>query len=103
MPTQNSEPFWRQHVDAWRTSGLTQKQYSARHGLSAMTLAKWSSELQRRKRGVSPRQALVPIRVASESASRPPITVERGALRMTVPVGTDPRWLAALLREMAAC
>ena len=102
MAISKPERFWQQHVDVWRASGLTQKQYSKRHGLNAMTLAKWSSVLQRRLRA-KPGQALVPVRVVGEQVPASAIEVQRGALRLLVPVGTDPHWVAALLREMPAC
>ena len=35
----------RQHVEAWRASGQTQKQYCEQHGLSRSTLAYWSSKI----------------------------------------------------------
>jgi hypothetical protein len=77
MATQESEPFWRQHVDTWRASGLTQKRYSKRHGLAATTLTNWSSVQQRRTRKKSD-QALVPMRVGSPLHTDMPIaTVDR--------------------------
>lgn len=100
MQASKTEAFWRRHVEAWRSSGLTQKQYSAKHGINALTLAHWSYLLKRRSS--KPAQALVPVRVIGEA---PPMTVElqHGAWRIAVPVGTDPRWLAALIRETCAC
>jgi len=95
-----TEAFWHRHVETWRSSGLTQKQYSVKHGINALTLAHWSYLLKRRSS--KPAQALVPVRVIGEA---PPMTVElqHGAWRIAVPVGTDPRWLAALIRETSAC
>lgn len=100
MQASKTEAFWRRHVEAWRSSGLTQKQYSAKHGINALTLAHWSYLLKRRSS--KPAQALVPVRVIGEA---PPMMVElqHGAWRIAVPVGTDPRWLAALIRETSAC
>jgi hypothetical protein len=100
MQASKTEAFWRRHVEAWRSSGLTQKQYGVKHSINAVTLAHWSHRL-RRKPNV-PAQALVPIRVVGEVS---PATIElrRDAWRIVVPVGTDPRWLAALIRETSAC
>ena len=39
---QEREKFWGRHVEAWRESGLTQVQYSARHGISHASLSYWS-------------------------------------------------------------
>lgn len=100
MQSSETEAFWRRHVDAWRSSGLTQKQYGARHGINALTLAQWSHQLKRKSNKSA--QALVPIRVVG---AVPPATIElqQGAWRIVVPVGTDPRWLAALIREISTC
>lgn len=100
MQASKTEAFWRRHVEVWRSSGLTQKQYSAKHGINALTLAHWSYLLKRKSS--QPAQALVPVRIVGDM---PPVTVElqHGAWRIVVPVGTDPRWLAALIREMSGC
>jgi hypothetical protein len=37
--------YWRQHVEAWRASGLSQGQYSKKHGLTKRTLGHWSWKL----------------------------------------------------------
>ena len=99
MQLSKTEAFWRRHVEAWRSSGLTQKQYGVKHGINAVTLAHWSHRLQRKPNVLA--QALVPIRVIGDV----PATIElrHDAWRIVVPVGTDPRWLAALMRETAAC
>jgi hypothetical protein len=93
--------FWQRHVDGWRASGLTQKQYGRRHGVSAQSLAQWSCRLKRSATSGA-KQALVPIRVIGDTAL-PMVHLQHGAWRLAVPVGTDPCWLAALIRETAAC
>lgn len=100
MQASKTESFWQRHVEAWRSSALTQKQYSAKHGINALTLAHWSYLLKRK--ASRPRQALVPVRVVGEI---PPATIElqHGTWRIAVPIGTDPRWLAALIRETSPC
>lgn len=100
MRASKTEAFWRHHVEAWRSSGLTQKQYGAKHGINALTLAHWSHRLQRNSD--PPTQALVPVRVVGE-VSAAMIELRQGSWRIVVPVGTDPRWLAALIRETSAC
>ena len=100
MQPSKTETFWRRHVEAWRSSGLTQKQYGEKHGVNALTLAQWSHRLKRKSN--MPVQALVPIRVVGDV---PAATVElrHDAWRIVVPVGTDPRWLAAVMRETSTC
>lgn len=100
MQPSKTEAFWRRHVEAWRSSGLTQKQYGAKHGINALTLAHWSYRLKRETS--APAQALVPVRVIGDVL---PATVElwHDGWRIVVPVGTDPHWLAALIGETSAC
>ncbi|UXI68543.1 IS66 family insertion sequence element accessory protein TnpA [Tahibacter amnicola] len=101
MQSAKTKQFWQRHVDGWRSSGLTQKQYSQKHGVNALTLAQWSHRLKRDRTEV-PGRALVPVRVVGE-VSPAPIQVQHGAWRISVPVGTDTHWLATLMREIVAC
>jgi hypothetical protein len=39
--------FWSRHVEAWRASGLSQREYCRRHKLLKGTLGYWSSTLGR--------------------------------------------------------
>lgn len=100
MRASKTKAFWRRHVEAWRSSGLAQRQYCAKLGINALTLAHWSYLLKRTAR--RPGQALVPVRVFGDM---PPATIElqHGAWRIAVRVGTDPCWLAALIRETSTC
>lgn len=36
-------------VEAYRSSGLTMEQFARREGINALTLAKWSAQLKRRR------------------------------------------------------
>jgi hypothetical protein len=40
------EHFWRDHVAGWKSSGLSLRLYSERHGLKAGTLGYWNSRLK---------------------------------------------------------
>jgi hypothetical protein len=42
------EQFWRDHVAGWKSSGLSLRLYSQRHGLKAGTLGYWNSRLKAR-------------------------------------------------------
>jgi transposase len=39
--------FWRSHFDVWRLSGLTQRDYCERHGLSLKSFGNWRAQLKR--------------------------------------------------------
>src|SRR5918994_3624999 len=40
------EHFWRDHVAGWKSSGLSLRLYSERHGLKAGTLGYWNYRLK---------------------------------------------------------
>jgi len=42
MSGTDRESFWRQHVEAWRGSGLTLKAYAEVHGIDRWALGRWS-------------------------------------------------------------
>ena len=39
--------LWRRHFEAWRLSGLTQREYCERHGLSLKSFGNWRGQLKR--------------------------------------------------------
>ncbi len=43
---EDRQQFWRDHVAGWKSSGLTLRLYSERHGLKAGTLGYWNSRLK---------------------------------------------------------
>jgi len=43
----HNRAFWVRHVERWRASGLTQEQYSRRHGFAKGTLGYWASALKK--------------------------------------------------------
>ena len=45
--------FWRGHVQAWRASGLTQREYCRSEGLHKGSLSYWSSTFGREGAGAS--------------------------------------------------
>ncbi len=42
------ERYWQAHVSAWRRSGLTQREYSKRQGLSEWSFSSWKRRLAKR-------------------------------------------------------
>jgi len=57
--------FWRQHLDGWRTSGLTQQEYCRQHGLKFSTLARYRNRINRERK--APVQSFIPIAIKAES------------------------------------
>jgi len=82
--------FWRQHVEAWRTSGLTQTKYCKRHHLKTGTLGYWSSMLRQKATASEPELVEVGrVEVKKEWQSRPIELVVEGRYLLRLWPGTD--------------
>jgi len=44
---QPTRAFWRSHFEVWELSGLTQREYCERHGLSLKSFGNWRAQLKR--------------------------------------------------------
>jgi transposase len=90
---------WSKRVEEWRASGLTAKEFSARHGLTVSGLRNWSYRLRVAEKVTAP-VSLVPVTVkppadpaaasmAEAERPRPALTLELGEVRISVPTGFD--------------
>ena len=59
----NKEPYWRQVLARWRSSGLSVRAYCKAQGVSVQSFYRWRRELQRRDRD---RPQFLPVRVVAE-------------------------------------
>lgn len=55
--------FWKQHVDAWQDSKLTQRAYAKRHGLTVARFVYWKNKLRPNPR--KQQKQFVPVRVTA--------------------------------------
>ncbi len=89
-------------VAKFEASGLQQKEFVARHGLS---LGAFQYRLYRKAQRRSPRSAFLPVEVVASAAPPPPegglleLALPRG-LRLRFPAGTDTGYLAHLLSAL---
>jgi transposase len=94
---------WSKRVEDWRSSGLTAKEFGAKHGLPAKRLWNWSYRLR-----AAEKVNLVPVTIMSASDSvpsstveaeptKPALTLELGGVRIVVPTGFDRTTLQAVL------
>ena len=103
---------WVQHLERWKASGLSAKQFAAESGINWRSLSWWKwriggGEPTRKKRSRAPAassvevaKALSPLSFVEVTASvtREPIEVVLpSALRVRVPVGFDDATLVRLL------
>lgn len=97
-----SRTEWRGLVEEWRASGEPMKVFAADRGLSANCLSYWSSTLQR-ERKKSPPPKLLPVRVASSAEpADSSLELAIGPLRLRLPAGTSPGYIAAVARALLA-
>jgi transposase len=59
----SKEPYWRQVLARWRSSGLSVRAYCETQGISLQSFYRWRRELQRRDRA---RPQFLPVRVVAE-------------------------------------
>lgn len=78
-------------------AGATQVDVARRHGVSVSALGYWT----RRLRKETPSATLLPVRVAG--APRPRVEVIAGDVRIAFDDGTDPDYVAAVVRAIRAC
>lgn len=55
------EQLWRDRVEAWRGSGLTQGEFCRLHGVAPTLLSRWKSKLVKRDRARAPEAAATEI------------------------------------------
>lgn len=90
---------WRQHIEAWQTSGLTQAAYCRQHRLNANTFSGRLSNYRAASAGPAPELIPIQLEVPPAAPSATTLVVHLGAdLQLDIPVTVSPRWLADFLR-----
>ena len=84
------EAFWTEHIEAWRQSNLSQREYARRHDLPIARFTYWKNKLYPRE----PSSSFVELKMEPGMPVR--IQHPAGAVIECLP-GTDVRWLRALL------
>lgn len=94
--------FWERAVREVE-GGASQTSVAAKCGVASSTVGYWVRRLRRERAGkeVPPSSALVAVRVAGEMRPRVDVTVS-GA-RVQFDEGTDPAYVAAVVRALAGC
>lgn len=93
--------YWTGHVARFEGSGLTRREYCARHDLAPATLDYW-----RRRLRLEPAPVFVPVQARTASvavAAMPPASLLRlriGDADLSLPAAIDATWLASLLRAL---
>jgi len=92
--------YWKQHVEAWRASGLPQAQYCRRHNLKVHCLVYWRKKFARKNQDpVSFVQLKLPREFQLPRASVP-IRVAVGSYQLEIQQGFDPDTLKQLIAAL---
>lgn len=107
MPRRPGASEWEALLVEYRQSGLSQKEFVAKHDLSLSTFQFWLYKQSKRKSVLDSNSSasFVPIEVVASAApkARPASAVEialEGGPTIRFTVGTDPKYLAVLLRAL---
>ena len=99
MAEEKGREFW-ERLAREVSTGSTRAQVAARYGVAGSTVGHWVRRLER-ERSVKPAATLVPVRITGEARRRVAIAV--GAARVEFEEGTDPAYVAAVVRALASC
>jgi transposase-like protein len=97
------EPFWRDLIDRWKSSGQSVAAFCTAYGVSQATFYAWRKRLDLRNRSrTSPAPAFAPVRVVPDPTAD---VILPNGLTVRVPVATDPAAVARLVAALggAAC
>jgi hypothetical protein len=89
---------WRQHIEAWQCSGVSQAAYCAEQQLNAHTFTARLSDYRRLAQPES--AALIPVQIQPATAEAIVFTHAQGH-RLELPASTPASWVAELLRCLA--
>lgn len=89
---------WRQHIEAWQRSGLSQAEYCVQQQINVRTFAARLSDY--RKLPAAGVAALIPVAIEPSAPASIVFTHAQGH-RVELPASVSARWVAELLRCLA--
>lgn len=93
---------WRQHVESYRSSGLTRKAYCERNQIKESTFGYWCKKMKRTEQGLDKclEPMWIPLQVSEERSSG--INIRFGNITLEIKPGFDKTLLVELLRTIGA-
>ena len=89
---------WRQHIEAWQRSGLSQAEYCARQQINVRTFTARLSDY--RKLPAAGSAALIPVKIEPPATVAIVFTHAQGH-RLQLPASVSASWVAELMRCLA--
>jgi hypothetical protein len=97
MKIEEKEALWRQRLEAWKQSGLSQRAFAVRHGYPVRQVGYWARRMARQE----PEPGLMPVQIkASEAALAVMSLSGTSGWTLALPADVPATWLAALLRAL---
>lgn len=91
---------WREHIDSWKQSGLTQKAYCEQHHLGLAAFQRWHRIfMTEEKPKISSTVTFVPVNVTKPNASMLSLQIN-DTLRLEIPAGFDPATLRQVVQAL---
>lgn len=93
---------WQQHIEAYRTSGLTRKAYCRKHWLNIHQLDYWRKRLNRSFEGKpsTNKNDFIQVQVEKDTLPGPCIRLHIGEVSVEVPARFDPLHLKNILQVL---
>ncbi len=88
---------WKNHIEAWQNSGLSQAAYCRRHGLNANTFSGRLRDYRAGRTPTTPELIPVELRPMATPSEALVLRLPRGH-HLELPATVSPRWLAELLQ-----
>jgi hypothetical protein len=96
--------YWKQHIDSWQETGLTQAEYCRRHNLKHYQLVYWKKRFLKTETGVS----FVPLKLEDlldihpQSDRAPLCLLVNNHFKIEIRAGFDPQLLRQLIFALRA-
>ncbi|MDP7453081.1 MAG: hypothetical protein QGE95_12520 [Arenicellales bacterium] len=85
--------FWKRHIDAWRATAMSQREYARQHELPIVRFTYWKNKFY--PSTSSGRRSFVPVHM--KGLQIPVRLIHPGGVVIECAVGTDVSWLQSLL------
>ena len=92
--------FWKRVVATWQRGDGTQAEVAARFGVSRSAVGYWAGRLRSESSEQPPE--LLPVRLSGELVTGG-VEVRVGDVALRVSAGTDPEYVAGLVRALRSC
>ncbi len=97
--------YWKQHIEGWKSSGLSQRRYCEREGIAVSTLQWWCRRLRENGRAETPRFVPVAVPAIADARNEPIEVMLLSGRRLRLAAPRDETELARLVRllEVLPC